>query len=141
MLIISHRGNLNGSNPLTENKPEYIIKAIELGFHVEIDIHVINNNIYLGHDYPKYLIDIKFLKQYKKFLWIHCKNFEALNYFVGSDFNYFWHQEDDYTLTSKGQIWTYPNKNISKNSIIVDLLGETNNLFVYGICTDYPKKY
>ena len=24
--------------------------------------------------------------------------------------HYFWHQEDDYTITSKGIIWAYPGK-------------------------------
>ena len=37
MKIIAHRGNINGSNPLTENQPETIDKAIELGFDVEVE--------------------------------------------------------------------------------------------------------
>ena len=31
---------------------------------------------------------------------------------LGADksLNYFWHQTDDFTLTSHGYIWTYPGK-------------------------------
>ena len=31
----------------------------------------------------------------------------------------FEHQEDDVTLTSEGYIWTYPNKQLTDNSIAV----------------------
>ena len=33
--------------------------------------------------------------------------------------NYFWHQNDDYTITSKGYIWAYPGKKLNKNAIYV----------------------
>ena len=56
--------------------------------------------------------------------------------------NYFWHQDDDYTLTSQGLIWTYPGKKTTSNSIVVmperfdkNLEKEYNG--VYGICSDY----
>ena len=38
MILISHRGNIEGKQPKLENKPEYISKALELGYNVEIDI-------------------------------------------------------------------------------------------------------
>ena len=60
MKIISHRGNLNGVDSKNENKPETIVKALDLGFDVEIDIRVINGEIYLGHDEPQYKIDLEF---------------------------------------------------------------------------------
>jgi hypothetical protein len=52
-------------------------------------------------------------------VWWHCKNFAALDKLQGSNLNYFWHQEDDHTLTSKGFIWTYPGKEIGINNVIV----------------------
>jgi hypothetical protein len=60
-----------------------------------------------------------------------------------SGYNYFWHQEDDYTLTSKNFIWTYPGKEYKSKSVIVmpewgnmsyDAL---RNVECYGICSDY----
>jgi hypothetical protein len=44
----------------------------------------------------------------------------ALNEFPNENLlNYFFHQEDDITLTSKGYIWAYPGKQPIKNSIAV----------------------
>ena len=54
MKFISHRGNTQSTNLNEENNPNYIEKAIELGFEVEIDLRVHNNNLYLGHDKNQY---------------------------------------------------------------------------------------
>jgi hypothetical protein len=142
MLKISHRGNLSGPSP-RENHPFYIEEAIYAGFDVEIDIRLIDNQLWLGHDDPQYLISQTFLDRYKDSLWIHCKNLAALEYFVNlkEDYKYFWHEEDSYTLTSNGLIWTYPGKPVTKKSIIVlkdeELPPDTNTVF--GICSDYVK--
>ncbi len=140
MKLIAHRGNLDGPNILEENKPGYIIKCIEEGFDCEIDVRYLDGKLFLGHDNPDYLIDINFLLKYKDFLWIHCKNINALNYLLNfKELNIFWHQNDDYTLTSKNFIWCYPNKINTEKSIL--LLPELNNFEIeyncYGICTDF----
>lgn len=139
MKLISHRGNLNGPIPANENSPEYILKAITLGYDVEIDVWYHNSKIYLGHDYGKYEADIHFLLNKK--LWCHAKNIDALSLMLEyNEINCFWHQTDDYTVTSKGFIWTYPNKEITKKSVIVCLDDNMpNNLkknILYGICGD-----
>lgn len=148
MKLIAHRGNINGSNPLNENNPDYIDEAISKGYDVEIDIRydTLDNNFYLGHDNPQYIVTPYWLAQRMENLWIHCKNIDALNYFVSKTggYNYFWHQNDDFTLTSKNYIWTYPGKTYTPNSIIV--MPEWNidvsnfsDLLVYGcygICSD-----
>jgi len=109
---ISHRGNINGPNEYSENSPSYIEDAINLGFECEIDVYYISktHEIYLGHDTPQYLIHFEWLFNLKEKLWIHCKNSEALEFFVSNlpHFNFFWHQKDDFTLTSFGYIWVYP---------------------------------
>jgi hypothetical protein len=151
MKLIAHRGNIDGPNPLEENKPEYIEEAISKGFDVEIDVryNLFESNIYLGHDESQYLIGWYWLEKYKDNLWIHCKNIEALFEFTHSTsgFNYFWHQNDDYTLTSRNYIWTYPGKFYTPKSVIVMpetyLTTDLSSLIVYntyGICTDYPNK-
>ena len=43
MILISHRGNLDGVNPDRENSPTYIKEAISSGFDVEIDVHWYDN--------------------------------------------------------------------------------------------------
>ena len=57
-----------------------------------------------------------------KNLWIHCKDITTLYEFTKyqqSGYQYFWHQEDDFTLTSNNHIWTYPGKPYTPNTIIV----------------------
>jgi hypothetical protein len=150
MRLISHRGNINGPNTSYENTFLHISKAINCGYECEIDVWKIYNELYLGHDWPKELIDEKELLSLKDKLWIHCKNIAALQYFnLNSfyDYNYFWHQEDNYTLTSKKWIWAYPGKHIIRNyeSKIVCVMPEINNEHNFSgfsaICSDYIEKY
>jgi hypothetical protein len=142
MIIISHRGNLSGPNPETENSPDQILLAISKGFEVEVDLWTVNNQLFLGHDEPTYPIEQSFLEDLGLSLWIHCKNLDALEDLgkINLPFNYFWHESDDFTLTSHGYIWTYPGKNTTTNSVIVDLTKSPNiNIPMFGICTDYPE--
>ena len=143
-MIISHRGNVNGKNESLENYPDYIDEAIKCQFDVEIDVWIKNEfEIFLGHDEPQYQVNISWLLERKDKLWIHCKNVEAIIYFNKiNDFNYFWHQNDDVTLTSKSYIWAYPGKQPIENSIAV--MPEVFNDDVsacLGICTDFPIRY
>jgi len=143
MILISHRGNTNGKFESYENEPMYIDKAISDGFDVEIDVWVVDGQLFLGHDKPQYGINYSWLKERKTKLWIHCKNIEAMEWFNSFDgFNYFWHQEDVMTLTSNGWMWVYPGKQPIKGSIAV--MPEIYNDDVSeceGICSDYIKKY
>lgn len=138
MIKIAHRGNVSGPS-YKENQPSYILDAISLGYDVEIDVWKIKDLLWLGHDGPQYLISEDFLINNGSKLWIHCKNLNALHYLNTHyrQLNYFWHQEDDHTLTSQGYIWTYPNKNITNNSIIVLLNDEPIPNNVAGACSDY----
>ena len=140
MYLIAHRGNTNGIIKEMENSPKYIKDAMSKGFHVEIDVRYHNNSFYLGHDDPKYKIDVNFLKH--KNLWCHAKNFKTLDEIRKIDCHYFWHQEDDYTLTSKGFVWVYPGKPLIKDSIAVLPEKFKQDLSIcYGICTDNINKY
>ena len=141
MKIISHRGNLNGRNPSTENSLPAINIALYHRFDVEIDVWYKNNNWYLGHDKPQHLVDKYFLENKK--LWCHAKNLDALNLMIkNKKIHSFWHQNDDFTLTSKNYIWTYPNKNTTSNSIIV-LKNSKDKISkkCFGVCTDFPLTY
>jgi hypothetical protein len=144
MILISHRGNLNGPNEVRENSPYYIMEAIAEGYDVEIDVWHIDNILYLGHDNPQYDIDLKWFQNRISKLWIHCKSIEAIIFFkeLQYEFNYFWHQEDTLTLTSKGYIWAYPGKQPIKNSIaVMPEIYKDNISNVIGICSDYIENY
>ena len=144
MILISHRGNTNGPNPKDENKPEYIDKTILAGFDVEIDLWLNNYNFFLGHDLPQYKISIEWLKDRSEKLWIHCKNLESISFLTNKKFNlnFFWHDVDKYTLTSKGFIWTYPSQHSEFNTICVlpEKFG-VKNFKCDGICSDFILNY
>lgn len=135
MILISHRGNTDGPNLITENLPSHIQILLNEKIHIEIDVWKIKEQFFLGHDTPCYEIDYNFLHHNN--LWCHAKNLEALYTMMQMKVHCFWHQTDDFTLTSNGIIWTYPNKNITPYSVIVDLNKNYNIGECYGICSDY----
>jgi len=140
MKIISHRGFINGTDKNLENNPEQILNLVNKGIDVEIDIRIHNNKFYLGHDEPMYEVTRDFIENEK--LWCHAKTFSALQFLSKINCHYFWHQNDDYTLTSRGFIWVYPGKPILENSICVTPENfDLDYSKCFGICTDHVKKY
>ena len=144
MRLISHRGNINGIIPQNENTKKYIENAILSGYDVEVDIRYINNQLFLGHDEPIEKIDFDWLSKKEKFLWIHCKNIEAL-IFLKESLNCFYHTTEDYVLTSRGDIWSFSGIKLYKN--IIAVLPENHNYDkkdlekCYGICSDEINRY
>lgn len=141
--FISHRGNISGKNTSFENNPDYIEDQVLPLYDCEVDLRLYDKKFFLGHDNLDYEVSEDWLIQHSLKLWIHCKNFESLNYFLTSksNLNFFWHQEDRFTLTSKGFLWTYPGESYSNNSIIVDNTKELKNLSFLGVCSDYVEFY
>ena len=120
MILISHRGNINWSEPQNENNPEYIQKALDMGY-----------------DFEKYHTN----------LWLHCKEIEVIEKLNqldlrGTYLNYFWHENDTLTITSKGYLWAYPGKQPINNSIAVlpELNGDDTSKSL-GVCSDYIINY
>lgn len=144
MIKIAHRGNLYGPNPEMENNPEYLMAAVDAGYQVEVDIWHEYGELYLGHDRPQYLVSRDFIFNLERHAWFHCKNINALAYFSEhlQQMNYFWHQEDQYTLTSRNFVWTYPGNPTTDKSVLVSL-GRINpnagftGAKPYGVCSDY----
>ena len=140
MILISHRGNINGPNEIRENSPYYIMEAIAEGFDVEVDVWYVDNQFWLGHDSPQYRIDYKFLLNEK--LWCHAKNIDALMEMKKYAIHYFWHENDTVTLTSKNYVWSYPNENFTKNTIaVLPELCNSNIKKCRGVCSDFIIEY
>jgi hypothetical protein len=142
MILISHRGNTDGKNIEKENTPSYINSALDKGYNVEIDIWMIHNKWYLGHDEPQIEINYEFLTIDS--LWIHAKNGAALyNLLQDKKCNVFYHTDEDWVLTSKQYIWTYPNKFLYPNSIcVMPELGYNGTIEnCAGICSDFISRY
>lgn len=147
MYFIAHRGNMIGRNVERENKEDYILECLELGYQCEIDVWIIDNEIFLGHDGPEHKTTIDFIMERKEHLWIHCKNEDALNFFVHKNVNCFYHDKDNYTITSKGIVWGNINSKCISNMICVmpenyqsELEFEELSLCI-GVCSDYVLFY
>lgn len=140
MKIISHRGNLFGKIPEKENHPNYIDAAISSGYDVEIDIWLRDEKFYLGHDIPQYEIELNWLLSRKNKLWIHAKNLEVITHLYNTNLNWFWHESDKLTLTSKGFLWCYPNIYL-KDGVTVTLEHQEVPNNIFAVCTDNPIKF
>ena len=138
MKFISHRGNLRGSTPHRENSPSFICEAVDLGFDVEVDVWCFDSMLFLGHDEPTHKTTVEWLHNLP--LWCHAKNEQAFHVLLKNDLHCFWHENDRFTLTSRGIPWCFP-KNYQRTGVTVVLgspLEESVFFDVYGICTDYP---
>jgi len=146
---IAHRGNLEGPGGF-ENDPNQIDFCLNRSFECEIDLWAHNDQLQLGHDFGQFEIEMKWLLERSHFLWIHCKNSSAIKElmkFRAGTFNYFWHQEDKYTITSRGFIWVYPGEEVLAGGISVLpenwlTLNRKHELSdSYAICTDFVFRY
>jgi len=140
MKFISHRGNLNGPDPSFENNPDYITNALNAGYDCEIDVWYVDHEFWLGHDSPVYKVHHRFINNPN--LWCHAKNLEALRIMLNLKVQCFWHQEDNYTLTSTGWIWAYPDQPGNTRTIaVMPEWKDTDVTGFGGICSDYIEKY
>ena len=146
MIFIAHRGLTDGPNTETENHPVTINGCLYSGLDVEVDVRLVKDIWYLGHDDATYETTIDFLRQ--PGLWLHCKNYEASFSLLSEDVNFFCHQSDDRTLTSKGFWWTQPQMPLGPSSIAVMPetyinrydLSQAKYWQCAGICSDWIEK-
>ena len=143
MRLIGHRGNLKGANPLMENNPSYINVCLNAGYDAEVDVSVgVNNNLYTGHDFPKYKIEKEFLQNQR--IWVHCKTINTfLELSKYSDINCFLHKEEEIVSTSQGYLWAHSKCTTWNSKTIIvnhdsDFIAPPN---ILGICSDYISKY
>ena len=136
MILISHRGNINGSKPEMENKPEYVQQALDLGYDVEIDVWLIDGNFFLGHDEPQYKIERSFLQN--KHLWCHAKNIEAFYRMIDDNkIHCFSHDKDKVALTSRGYFWSaFEDEMTSKSICVMPPSSRDLPKNIAGVCSD-----
>lgn len=135
---IAHRGNTQGPQPSFENTIEYLRSAYQ-DYDVEIDLIGHKGRLYLGHDEPQQPAPLDFVQS--EGVWCHAKNYEAATLLSSMRTHWFWHQEDDFALTSKEFFWCFPNIQIQHPKAVWLDLGddvwlpkEIDN--IYAICGD-----
>jgi hypothetical protein len=147
MKLISHRGNLVGPEPSKENTITFIQDAIDQGYDVEIDVRLIDG-LYLGHDQPDYRVDLAWLLERKDRLWVHTKNFAAMDFLIDHGLQVFYHQLEKHTVIGNTRvIWSHDISEASEKSIIplisLEDIEEHQclNMKFYGVCSDYIKGF
>jgi hypothetical protein len=137
MIFIAHRGNTIGPNRVDENKPGYIQKALDDGYHVEVDVWL-TNDLFLGHDSPEHITTLEFLKSDDRMIF-HAKNTKALLFLVEHGLHCFSHDQDDVVLTSNKWLWTFPGKTLTPSSVAVmpENAANWDISSSYAICSDY----
>ncbi len=144
MIIIAHRGNLNGIDE-NEHSPLNILRCLKSELDVEIDAHWYNDELWMGHDKPVYKCPPSYLTN--KHIWFHAKDLESLEFLVKINAHVFWQQKDEYTITSKGFLWAFSNQHVTSDICIHASLTKSHpyspvmkdiSPTCYGICTDYP---
>jgi len=140
MKLISHRGNITKSIPESENTPDYVEIALKK-YDCEVDVWLKNDSFYLGHEGPTIEVSKQFILH--PGLWCHAKHYESLQALLDVNAHCFFHQKDDYTITSKGVIWAYPRQKGDKNTVCVhphELALEDVKKF-YGVCANNIEEY
>jgi hypothetical protein len=142
-IFIAHRGLTNGPDKMKENSLEIIKQHILFGMYVELDIWYVDNRLYLGHDKPEILVELKDIVS--KYCWIHTKNKEALEYLMakrkeGIDIQIFWHTTENYCITTNNNIIVFPGEPLLNNSVFMmpenaHTIKLTSN--VQYVCSDY----
>lgn len=143
-VIISHRGNLTGSNPTLENRPDYLELALKNCSAVEVDIWY-DNGFFLGHDEPLYEVHRDWILNMGGAAFWHCKNLYAQYRLLqlSRSLKTFCHSNDPYTLVNGGLIWVH-DLSLSLNPLsIIPLIDEIDVQYtklsssIFGVCTDY----
>ncbi len=147
MVKIAHRANVNGPSP-DENTMTAAIKALINGYDVELDVRTVGGQLWLGHDSPTEMVTDDFLERTLLLnVWWHCKDKESFDYFLNEGSHCFWHDEDDYALTSSGVVWAHPKVKLRgdlSNTVLVMPERSPHNVDLkglYGVCTDWPDRY
>ena len=141
--IVAHRGNVHGPSE-HENTPHTIRAALRVGYDVEIDVRALGDaegapRWYLGHDAPEHEVPYEFLVQ--PGVVCHAKNARALELLSrDARAHVFSHDADDVVLTSRGLLWTYPEKELAGPRSVAVMCANDAAAYAqapWGVCTDH----
>jgi len=140
MILISHRGNINGPNPEMENDPRYVENTLARGYNVEVDVWSNGSDFFLGHDKPECQVSELFLRHGS--LWCHAKDIKTFYKLIEVGVHCFSHDQDEVALTTKGYLWSsYGNQMTDKSICVMPPRNTELPKNIAGICSDYIEDY
>jgi hypothetical protein len=144
MMLISHRGNLVGPDPLRDNQVDAVEQVISKGFLCEVDVHYVDGYFWLGHDAPCSRVPLTFLQ--RPSIIAHAKDGQTLVALLQEKVHTFWHDKDPYTLTSNGYVWAFPGyEQAGMISVLPERSGFTKEDLAHkgciGVCSDNIQEY
>ena len=135
MILISHRGNINGPNPKMENDPRYIENTLGKGFNVEVDVWSNDSDFFLGHAKPEHQVSEMFLRHGS--VWCHAKDIKTFYKLIEIGAHCFSHDQDEVALTTKGYLWsTYGNQMTDKSICVMPPRNIELPQGIAGVCSD-----
>lgn len=142
-IIISHLGNIDGRRPEFENTPDYVNKALKLGWHVCVDVAFRNGGFILPTQRGFYPCPPAFFS--KQRVWSRASDAETIDALCNINAHCFLVSQDFMSMTSAQFIWTLPPHSLSSRSIAVypeladpDWL---DNFEPAGLCSNEPARY
>ena len=140
MILISHRGNIDGPNPEMENDPRNIENTLAKGFNVEVDVWSNGSDFYLGHDKPQCQVSELFLRHGR--IWCHAKDIKTFYKLIEIGVHCFSHDQDEVALTTKGYLWSsYGNQMTDKSICVMPPKNKKLETNIAGVCSDYIGHY
>ena len=140
MILISHRGNIDGPNVKMENDPRYIENTLGKGFNVEVDVWSKGSDFFLGHDKPEHQVSEMFLRHGS--IWCHAKDIKTFYKLIDIGAHCFSHNQDEVALTTKGYLWSsYENQMTDKSICVMPPSSRDLPKNIAGVCSDYIGHY
>jgi hypothetical protein len=151
--IISHRGNVYG--PGSQCELENVEFALSKKYDVEIDVRVIEDKFFIGHDRALYEMPKEWLMSSTSCrLWFHAKDEKTFEILKNYDVHSFIHDQEPFVhlhtaLDTNGFYWLHPHFNqilherLNFNDIVLDIAGypriqkDKLSKFPFAICTDW----
>ncbi len=155
MLIISHRGNLNGPEGSGDCDRDRVLLALRLGFDVEIDVRCHQRECWVGHDEPLYRLS-ELVVPISARIWFHAKDLESFRQVVSHGRMAFAHAVDAFVpVVNTDAIWVHPNQNENvlfqetkvDDLVLLDVAGYPRldqgklQRFPFAVCTDWPLEW
>jgi hypothetical protein len=142
-IIISHLGNIDGRQPELENTLKYVQASLKAGWHVCVDVQLLNGGFVLPNENGFSVAPPSFFSQQR--VWSRCYNAETLDALCTIGAHAFMGGEIPLSLTTAQFIWTMPPRELSPRSIAAfPELAEPSWLDNYepaGLCSNEPARY